>query len=574
MSLKIFFSYPFNVHSLEAEYKKISAVRFIVGLLMSARFFQVSQTFYILEGFSANYFLSIFQLIFSISLCVGIFTSFSSLVLILSSSIISHYLNIWNLSDFMTILFLSLFVFANSSHYFSIDRIFKKYFNVNFSSPLNIVENERDLQKLLLLIFIIYGLASLGGIMYHLNDTNWQDGKIVIELLTNSYLSNGYQFFADFLINNESLFAVISALGTIFQSCFQIFMIPAIFIKRLRPFVFFYGLFFFLISLFIIKLSFLPYFEILLWLVLFREIPKYKIEIIYDDYCNLCRNTIKFFKLLDFNNILDYLPLSKNKKISNNKSLKNISEHITGIYNNKFYQGYDLYLILTRKLKILWIFYPIFIIGKMLKIGPYVYIFIAKRRAQIFGLCPISSEDEIKYSFSPIIYEVSWFKKYFFKLYAVMVFLFFFKLPTPFYIDKLDVAYEYLGLAVPNVFNSEDLGMGNAWILIYNSSIDEDQLINFINKDGSRGSYRNNYFFLDNHYSDRLYFGNTLRSRRYINTKSIENIDQFLIEKINERIIFDYNFHNYKFPQEYKAYLMKKNLSTPIDSITHKYPKK
>ena len=53
--------------------------------------------------------------------------------------------------------------------------------------------------------------------------------------------------------------------------------------------------------------------------------------------------------------------------------------------------GYELYLLLSKRLLALWVFYPVLLLGKWTGLGPRAYRWIADRRTSLFGVCQTSS---------------------------------------------------------------------------------------------------------------------------------------------------------------------------------------
>ena len=95
--------------------------------------------------------------------------------------------------------------------------------------------------------------------------------------------------------------------------------------------------------------------------------------------------------------------------------------------------------------------------------------------------------------------------------YAFLLLLFFFNAVTGFIFDRqlpgwvANRVLFYSGLVAPNVFNRQDLTMGDRWPVIERVDRSAPELVPFTGPDGERLAY---------HRSDLLYFGNSLRWRR------------------------------------------------------------
>jgi predicted DCC family thiol-disulfide oxidoreductase YuxK len=328
---------------------------------------------------------------------------------------------------------------------------------------------------------------------------------------------------------------MVSILGAIFQSIFQFLMIPLVFTKIGSGFVKWWGINFFVLSLFFINLSYLPHIELLLWFGIFFPIStnSKKVKILYDDHCNLCKKSMLTLKSINFNNRFDFLALSKNKELYTQNGLneKQVKSYMVGWYKGELYIGYSLYIKICSVNPLLWVLLPIFYLGKISFIGPIIYNYIAERRYRIFGVCKFSFEDEIQKNRTFFKSKLN--KKLFYVFYLGYSFILFvfivFQFPvlqqysTSIFPNKVvyntNFILTHAGLDVPHVFNKTDLSMGNNWMVIY--KLDENgnrvDLLPYCGKDGQRLNNLNfDFLFFSNHNSDALYFRTTSRYRRAI----------------------------------------------------------
>lgn len=75
----------------------------------------------------------------------------------------------------------------------------------------------------------------------------------------------------------------------------------------------------------------------------------------------------------------------------------------------------------------------------------------------------------------------------------------------------------YSGFDLPKVFNKTDLSMGDTWMELYRKDGEEWILTPLVGTDGERGSYSGfDVIHFTNHNSDILYFGTTLKFRRWV----------------------------------------------------------
>ena len=171
--------------------------------------------------------------------------------------------------------------------------------------------------------------------------------------------------------------------------------------------------------------------------------------------------------------------------------------------------GYDFYVLLSKKVALLWIAYPFLYLGKVLGIGKVIYRKIASRRIEYFGVCTIPTK-KISYKTSYSSQKNSDFQQ---SIPVHVMFLaccFLVAIPSP-YIGISGSnsigsrAAHFYGIAPINVFNRTDLRMAENWFTM--KSLDFDELVPIFTPNGER---------LGMHSSDRIYFGFTLRFRREV----------------------------------------------------------
>ena len=63
------------------------------------------------------------------------------------------------------------------------------------------------------------------------------------------------------------------------------------------------------------QLGMLGYYEFLLWIgIFYKKGFRDKLEVYFDDSCNLCDRTIKFISIVDLGNKVKFYPISENEK--------------------------------------------------------------------------------------------------------------------------------------------------------------------------------------------------------------------------------------------------------------------
>jgi predicted DCC family thiol-disulfide oxidoreductase YuxK len=359
-------------------------------------------------------------------------------------------------------------------------------------------------------------------------------------------------------------------------------MIFLVFYKWGMQFVKWWGMQFFVISLLIINLSYLPHIEIVLWLMIFFPIKKVQksVSIIYDDHCNLCKKAMLFFKKYNFNNRYEFIALSKNRALYEEYNLneKEVKTYMVGWYKGKLLKGYDLYFRLILVNPLFWFLVPLFILGYLGGVGKIIYNWIAERRYKIFGQCELSFEDEIQSTHVPKQFTLkTTFVTYFYGVFLVLISLFIL-LKFPYVGDIVapkvpasikgisQKAIFRVGLEIPVVFNETDLSMGDNWMVIYRKEVDSEwRLVPIVAEDGHRLNYDGiDILHYTNHNSDFLYFGTSLRYRRSILT--IDDFQEFHSngygkESIVKRISYDYKYMDLSNLVEYKVTVYSNNSS-------------
>ena len=366
-----------------------------------------------------------------------------------------------------------------------------------------------------LLIFMSYAVISLGAILLHIHDSYWRQGYTLQVMLTSSYLSRAYELFRGIEAVAPGVLRAFSIVAGAGQAIFQLLMPLLIFARGSGWFVVIWGMNFFLASTFLLELSYLPYIEILLWAALFFRAPRrHALAIYYDDYCNLCKRTVQTLRTVDFAAALDFRPASTSGAEAERHGIdvNALSTSLHGVYRDRVYAGYDLYLLITRRAPLLWVFAPILWILRVLRVGPMIYEAVARNRRRMFGTCEVAYDVRRRYASRPTLRPSPVLGPALGVVCGVYVALFygtlFLRLPDlDSGIPRAAEGIYRLGFEVPNVFNSTDLRMSDHWRVVYRQSADGGwDLVPFHAPDGRKLLYPR--------VVDILYFGNSLPWRR------------------------------------------------------------
>lgn len=419
-------------------------------------------------------------------------------------------------SDVAAMLSLLLFL-VGAGKAISIDALILKRFQK--LNPLllyfqSITPNKIAIAKFLAL-FAYWALCTYSLAM-HINEPAWTTGVVGSLLLTNNFMTTPYAWFEG--IFEVSPFAVHLAKYAIWlMMLWYTAVLPFTLLGGyFRKYIILWGVLFFSLSEFVLNLSALPKVEYILWAALFWGSfginDKKKIEVFFDDKCNLCDKTIQFITAIDLFNRIQLRPVSQNKAlldaygISEEKAL----EDLYGVEptTQKQYSGFNFYLTLSKKLVVLWPLIPILLLGKLTGLGSYIYRKIADKRRELFGVCtlprPKISRDSNTIHlaideplFNSIFYHV-----------LILGFFFLIAIPAPFIGHEgiqtvASKAAHHYGIAPINVFNITDVRMTENWYTLKNTTT--NQIAPIFTPQGTR---------LEMHKSDRVYYGNTVKFRR------------------------------------------------------------
>lgn len=355
-----------------------------------------------------------------------------------------------------------------------------------------------------------YWLICIYSLAIHLGEPAWTGGFAGPQILTNNYMSSYFAEFEQLFVNYPvSIYVTIASMWVMLP--WYVAVLPFVLLGGIpRLFVIVWGLLFFSFSLFVLNLGWLAEFEFLFWAALFLYRPG-RVDLVYDDKCNLCDRTVNLVKRLDLVNTVRLRPISQNLDWAAGFGLTHDAVHrdLHGYDERagRMARGYDLYVLLARSVIVLMPLWPLMVLGRVLGIGPWIYRRVADNRIRVFGLCalPTPKPDWKRGAHavlrrSPIGAAIT----VHFAVFAVGYVL---AIPAPNIgwtgiPNKLAPFAHIYGVTPINVFNKTDLRMTENWFTLER---EDGTLVPLFRTDGSREKY---------HGSDRVYFGGTLSIRR------------------------------------------------------------
>jgi predicted DCC family thiol-disulfide oxidoreductase YuxK len=565
-----------SYRSVDAELRKAGLLRFALGIVIFVRFFQIFSSYYV---YASSDPIPLWErlgmgayLVLTVSFTVGFLTQISTIAVAWGAVLVDGHFATRTLgTDVLTGVMFVLFL-INSGQRYSIDRLILVRGGVlqRVLGPMQWFGGAHEMHHIktaYVLGFVFYALLSFVALSFHLVDPFWLSGLTTKSLLTNSYLCKHYQLFRSFEGYAPvalSLFSIFSAIG---QSAFQLFMIPLMFWRSGRHFVCFWGFSFFLISLVLINLSYLPHIELVLWMLIFVPFGSTAptVEIVYDDRCNLCRGTMRTLSFIDLSGGVRFLPASRSMEIlkSWNVSEDEIATHMVGVVRGELHRGYDLYVSLAKEKILLWPLLPVLLFGSWSGLGERVYEKVSARRRAFFGACELEATQSSPFIELPTYPVVAGVVRRFCYWSLGMSCVLFLLIEAPGLrtltarvVPEPLIAMtrrwlEDLGFEPPYVFNEADLSMGDRWLEIYSQSVTGQwEIVSLRGKEGERLNYEGwDILNFTNHNSDFLYFGETLRLSRLM-ISGVDEPTAFFSERgagfrsIEKRVKFDYRKHH------------------------------
>lgn len=354
-----------------------------------------------------------------------------------------------------------------------------------------------------------YWFICIYSLSMHMDTSLWRTGVAGPMMFVNNFISRYHVLFAQIFL--QSNLAVLSARASIFiMLIWYVVLMPGVLMGGWwRRLVIIWGILFLCLSMFFLQLGSLSYFETLMWVVLFW--PKWGVDsskkcyLFYDDKCNLCDRTVQFVRNIDVFDRIQLMPVSQNVVALHHYGITTEAalEDLHGVLPDQgvVYAGYSLYELLARQLLLLWIVVPILWLGRVLRIGPMIYRFIADRRRAMFGVCVLPSP-KAEWNVVPPPAPA---RSLLFSIIICHILLlgtvYFVSMPIPYMNivgsgSLMSSAAKIYGITPVNVFNKQDLFTMESWFTLTDAT--SNRLLPIVDSDGSRSEYnksdRINYY--------------------------------------------------------------------------------
>jgi len=445
-------------------------------------------------------------------------------------------LQTYTLGNFIASLLAFVLMFANAGAHYSLDARILKRRGV-FARALGLfyyeerLPSDNGIQIVKLLTLFGYWCVCLYSVAMHLYEPAWTTGSAGPLLLSNNFMSS-YAAEFDRVFQFGSWAVLLGRIALWSMMPWYLVIVPFVLLGGIfRSYVVLWSFLFFALSQFVLQLGWLGQFEFLMLAALFWErrfiADAGRVQVFYDDRCNLCDKTVRFLRRVDWFGQIALRPISQNRSALAGAGIDHAAamadlHAVESSMGGRVSKGYELYVLLTKRLVLLLPFFPVLVAGRYLG-GPHIYRSIADRRIRWFGECrvplainapsTVPAAERVKIgAVDPVLFAAPHF------LLLGLIYLCWIPLPkigpllsllpasTARVTDDLANAAYFHGMAPINVFNKVDLGMAETWFTL-----------SVVQPDGSRALlpvFAENGSRLAMHRSDRVYFGFTLPFRR------------------------------------------------------------
>lgn len=266
-----------EIQNSDQEQYKLGILRLVLGIVLLVRNGEIVYTAQYMDYPDSTLIFAVCYLVILFMFTIGIALPLITPAIFFSYCFMfNKYMATGTLGDTTFLQLMAILMFLNHGYRFSIDsyfltrtglvaRIIKALYSI-LGKPEN-----KHYKTIYFYGLCAYAFVSLAALKFHLNDPHWVGGKTIHVLLINSYFFKYYEFFRYIESSFPSLIQLISYVGLIGQSLFQLFMIPLVFWKYGRQFIKLWGWTFFLMSFLAIQLSYLPHIEIIFWITIFHR---------------------------------------------------------------------------------------------------------------------------------------------------------------------------------------------------------------------------------------------------------------------------------------------------------------
>jgi predicted DCC family thiol-disulfide oxidoreductase YuxK len=390
---------------LFADLRVLEVVRIVTGSMAAIRYGEIVWSS-VLYG-SAVPFVAAVAAGLALLVAVGLFTPIATVALMASANVlVDNALGASTLGTQVLSMILLMVFLAPAGRTLSLDAILARTERAGvviramhrWTGPPS---SDRLLVVKIVALFAYYCVCLYSAI-WHLRDPAWTSGLVIAWVLL-SPAHNLVLYDAVVRLYEWSPFALVtfSRVATLGMWAWYLLVLPGLFLGRAtRAFAMYWGLAFFLISAFVLRLGLLGKYELLLWIALFATARPFRnsshvLTVLFDDRCRLCDFTVRTLSTIDVFHRLDFLPIRANQELLSKQgvTLADSLQDIVGVEmpTGRRWSGFELYSVLAHRLVALWPLLPLFWLLSLTGAGPAIYRYIAERRTRLFGVCETST---------------------------------------------------------------------------------------------------------------------------------------------------------------------------------------
>jgi len=246
---------------------RINLFRILVGVLFLVRSTWTAVFLFDSTGSIGSQVAGVVVLLLGIMFTVGLMTPIASILLLFTNVMLLDYaLGTYSLGSDVFLMLLLTFAFVPAGTRLSLDAAIMAQ-GGRWASAIGRIYDffgRPTLYRLIgakFLCLLSYSMLCLYSVSLHISEPFWLSGEVVLQIVTSSYLSRHYAFFRE-LITTYPMAITLGVLSMRIMIAWYIAFLPCILIGGwLRRAVILWAFVFFCASLFVLQVSFLPYYE-------------------------------------------------------------------------------------------------------------------------------------------------------------------------------------------------------------------------------------------------------------------------------------------------------------------------
>jgi hypothetical protein len=254
-------------------------VRVAFGLLVAHQYLDIFGVA-VIDGDRAEYtrWVSATMTAAGLGLAVGFLTPVCLLVMIFGG--FGYTPVVANLGDMVSVMLCWGLLLQNAGRPLSVDALLAAWVQRRTGRAVRLlpdpVESPLFLAAVRGFVLTLFWLVCVQAMFFHFDDTFWQQGQVLQVALVMSYFCDHYSLMEAFRNGSPSWYVTLCCVGLLVQGLWELFLIPLMYSRWGRVFVFLQGVIFFVSSLVFLNLMYLPAVEICFWALLFGPLVPFR----------------------------------------------------------------------------------------------------------------------------------------------------------------------------------------------------------------------------------------------------------------------------------------------------------